>query len=206
MQEPIKTSVEKPEVATLSSSPGENRLADLIGRIDDEILTTGDLAPILIDNPLVDSADQLSASNSVQYIRFILEDLVCGLPMINAVEISHLVEWVQLPNVPPWLLGVGNLRGEIISIVDLRLFFNLPGMGMNRGEHIIVTQYGDMVAGFMVDRIQGMFSFNPESAVQQQKSTETGTIVHYVSGAFALDDDIIHILDCEKLYAAIRTI
>ena len=151
-----------------------------------------------------DDFDWHSEDRSVQHVRFRLNELVFGLPLAAAVEISHILPRVRLPNLPDWVLGVANQRGEILSLVDLNRFFRLPAPGVNAGRHIIVIQNQEMKTGLVVDRIEGLFSVGPDTVYHAKDAFGNEAMGKYLANAFISDTSLVHILDCDKLFAGLK--
>jgi purine-binding chemotaxis protein CheW len=70
-------------------------------------------------------------------------------------EVCPLVDLTPVPGVPAFVLGIVNIRGHILSIVDLRLFFGLPEKGMGQLNKIILLRNGTMEFGILADNIIG---------------------------------------------------
>jgi len=152
------------------------------------------------------------ADDRKQYIRFLLEDILFALPLSSALEIGDQPAVCPLPNLPDWILGVSNIRGEILSIIDLKAFFGLPSGKIKRNRRFITVFNRDMKVGIIVDKITGILSPNQTDTDIVRKSPYvnegTGTeILSYVSGVITSDNDeknILNIFDTEKFLSCPR--
>lgn len=92
-----------------------------------------------------------------KYLTFDLADEQFGIRVLKVREIMGLQEITAVPQTPPHMKGVINLRGKIIPVVDLRLKFGLPAAEYNQRTCIIVTQVqgegGTLVMGVVVDGV-----------------------------------------------------
>jgi purine-binding chemotaxis protein CheW len=179
-------------VSQLSAIPS---LEKLIAEIDREI----DIFP---------SADRKMPVRSYsrkQYIRFLLGDMLFAIPLSAATEIGHLPNVTPLPNLPEWVMGVSNIRGEIISIADIKLFFGLPSQGVKRDSRFIVIRDQNMKVGLIVDKVIGIFSIDHnEIEIQEnpyQKSDDAG-VSAYVSGIVITQDGLMNLMDTDKLLSS----
>lgn len=170
-------------------------LEKLIAEIDREI----DIFP---------SADRkipVRSYSRKQYIRFLLGDMLFAIPLSAATEIGHLPNITPLPNLPDWILGVSNIRGEIISIVDIKLFFGLPVHGIKRDSRFIVVRDQNMKVGLMVDKVIGILSIDHNDIEIQEnpyrKSEEAGASV-YISGIVITQDGLLNLMDTDKLLSS----
>ncbi len=174
-------------------------LEDLIARIDKE---TGQA---MVDVP--DDTPNLSSDvvyGSDQFITFALQDILLALPLFSALEIGHRPMITPLFNLPDWVLGVSNIRGEVVSIVDLKTFFGLPSSGSKGGGRLIIVHNRDMKVGLLVDRIMGILSLDQIDTDIQESPHREGEISSFISGVVVSGKDLLNILDVDKLLSSPR--
>lgn len=112
-------------------------------------------------------------------------------------ETLPLVDFTPLFCTPPFVLGITNLRGRIISIVDLRRFFELPTVGLSDLNRVIVVGNGSMEFGLLADAVIGMRSV-ASGELQPAPTTFTGIREEFLSGVTA---DRLALLDLGKILA-----
>lgn len=110
-------------------------------------------------------------------------------------EIVRLREYTPLPCVPPFIAGILNLRGWIISLLDLRQVFGLPGVSITETTQVIVLSDNDMEFGVLIDAIDGV-SHVPLSNIQQHAPMLDHQHHKYVRGVTA---ERMIILDARQL-------
>ncbi len=91
--------------------------------------------------------------NIVQLVGFIIGDEEYAVPILNIVEIIKPIEFTRVPSVPEYVLGVFNIRGSVIPLIDLRRKFNLPPMNNSGDTRYIVMKGEENTAGFVIDRL-----------------------------------------------------
>ena len=96
-------------------------------------------------------------------------------------EIHPLKNFTPLPCTPPFVLGIMNVRGQIISIVDLKRFFDLPEKGLADLNKVIILQGNNLEFGVLADAIIGVVSLN-ENDMQASLPTLTGVGEKYLKG------------------------
>lgn len=115
-------------------------------------------------------AENLSADENLppvvgeQYLVFSLADqeLAVKAEMVQGVE--RLIDVTPVPNVVPWVKGVINQRGSIISVVDLRMFLDLPQLSVTPRTRLLSLHHNEMVICFVVDGVSEMLPI-PAAAI-----------------------------------------
>lgn len=88
-----------------------------------------------------------------QYLTFLLDGQVYGVPIVQVQEIRGWMSVTPLPNSPAYIKGVLNLRGTIIPVIDLRVRFKLPFHPYDALTVIVVVNIRDRLAGLVVDSV-----------------------------------------------------
>ncbi|TAN51601.1 MAG: purine-binding chemotaxis protein CheW [Methylococcaceae bacterium] len=117
-------------------------------------------------------------------------------------EVCPLEHLTPLPCTPPFVLGIVNLRGEILSVLDLKKFFGLPEKGLTDLNKVIVLQSGGMHFGVLADAICGVHRLARRD-LQPPLPTLTGIHEDYLLGVTA---QRLIFLDAAKLLANERLI
>jgi len=189
-------------VVTTDSDGTAPSLEDLIAQIDRE---TGqamvDVPGDTEESPGLSKGDEYGFD---QFITLALQNTLFALPLSSALEIGHRPIITPLPNLPDWVLGVSNIRGEVVSIVDLKVYFKLPSSGPKRGRRLIIVHNRDMKVGILVDRIMGILSLDqPDTDIQENPHRE-GEISSFISGVVVSGENLLNILDVDKLLSSPR--
>jgi len=95
--------------------------------------------------------DQLD--DVVQLVGFVIGEEEYAVPILSIQEIIKPFSWTRVPQVPSYVLGVFNLRGAVIPLIDLRTKFGLQTKKQSDETRFIVMRHGDDVAGFVIDRL-----------------------------------------------------
>lgn len=135
-----------------------------------------------------------------QFVLFSLGEQLFAAPVANVAELSLPPDCIMLPNTPQWLLGIANMRGDIISIVDFRGFFGMAQENMKKTSRMIIAQTRDrqMMVGLIVDKINGIHYFATDEILPLQQQAP-GQAAAYVSGTCAHENTVAAILDLEQL-------
>lgn len=136
------------------------------------------------------------------YIRFGLNQLQFALPMDNAIEITYRPEITSLPNIPAWVMGVSNIRGDIISVVDIKTIFNLPPDPNASSAHLILIRYSEIVTGIVVDKVWGVIHDAGKDDYVNAKVDLA--FKPFIKGTLEADQQEIHLIRIERLMDALK--
>jgi purine-binding chemotaxis protein CheW len=109
-------------------------------------------------------------------------------------EVYPLTELTPLPCTPDYIYGIINIRGQILTIIDMKTFFDLPEKGITNLNRVIVVQQEDMALGILADEIIGIRNI-PEKGVNPPLPTMTGIHAGYINGI--MEEGII-LLDMKR--------
>jgi purine-binding chemotaxis protein CheW len=112
-------------------------------------------------------------------------------------EVYPLKDLTPLPGTPSFVLGIINVRGQIVSIVDLKKFFDLPSKGLSSLDKVIIVTDGHMEFGLLTDAVAEVREISLRG-IQPALPTLTGVRAEYLKGVTA---DRLVVLDAGKLLA-----
>lgn len=136
-----------------------------------------------------------AADTSIEVIEFLLAHERYAVASEYVREVYPLEDITPLPCTPAFMLGIVNVRGEILSVIDIKKFFDLPEKGLTDLNKVIVLESADMVFGIVADAISGVRRI-PRADIQPSLPTLTGIREDYLLGVTA---ERVVILDAEKL-------
>ncbi len=134
-------------------------------------------------------------------VTFSLAGKDYGIDIMKVKDIAKDSDFTYVPNTAPYVRGVYNLRGEIISIIDLRIMFNLPveKKSDDEVENIIILRLEDYILGVIVDSTDKIVGVSSES-IQPTHPLFGDINVQYISGVVEHDNRLYIILDVEKIF------
>jgi len=135
------------------------------------------------------------SENSIQVVTFLLAYEDYGIDSSYVREVCPLKELVPLPGTPPFVLGVTSVRGQILSVIDLKKFFELPDRGLTDLNKVIVVRADFMEFGILADAILGTRSI-PLAEIQPSLATLTGIRADYLRG---VTKDRLVVLDAARI-------
>ncbi len=89
----------------------------------------------------------------VQLVGFVVGDEEFAVPILSIQEIIKPIEWTKVPFVPDYVLGVFNLRGNVLPLIDLRKKFNVPSDEIDENTRFIVMKIKGEDVAFVIDKL-----------------------------------------------------
>ena len=142
-----------------------------------------------------------SAAPHERYLTFMLGEEEYAVPIRVVQEIISVLPATPVPGTPRFVLGVVNLRGAIVPVIDLRRRFDMPEIERTRDACIIVTRTGPIVTGFLADRVCEVVNV-PKDAIQHPQSFGSPVHTQYVQGIAAHQRGARILLDADALTAS----
>jgi len=130
-------------------------------------------------------------------IGFVLGDRQLVAPMSEVAEVLYLPALTKVPGVKPWFKGLANVRGRLLTVIDLGLFLGMPAKGSARENRVLVVQCGELYTGVLVDRISGMQVFDPAKCLEIE--ADESLVSGYLQGSFERDNQHWSIFSLFKL-------
>jgi purine-binding chemotaxis protein CheW len=122
----------------------------------------------------------------------------CGVPIEVVQEIDRLLPIYPVRHSPAYVRGVINLRGEIVTVVDLRKKFCLPPNDLNSVMRIILVNSEDERVGFLVDAVDDIVRTSALHVAAPPAHLEK-SVRRYVTGVLETNEKLFSLLDVKKL-------
>jgi purine-binding chemotaxis protein CheW len=135
-----------------------------------------------------------------QLVTFRLGDEEYGVDILKVHEIDRMMDITEVPNAPPSIEGVINLRGKVIPVINLRRKFNLPEREADSRTKIVVVDIGTS-AGMIVDSVSEVLRISSD-IVEPPPAMTPGVSSEFIRGVGKLKDRLLILLDIEKLLGA----
>jgi len=141
--------------------------------------------------------DDAQLDDVVQLVGFVIGDEEYAIPILSIQEIIKPFSWTRVPQVPKYVLGVFNLRGAVIPLIDLRAKFGLQTKKQSDETRFIVMRHEDDVAGFVIDRLTMAIRIKKSNIGPPPDTIDSDDTI--IDGVGKQEDKIITILKVNKL-------
>lgn len=122
-------------------------------------------------------------------------------PLTEISEIAPCPSISLLPGVQPWVRGIANIRGNLITVVDLASFLELRPPTINKNSRIMVVNQADLMLGILVDEVHGLRHYDYAKQIEQI-TLDKPKLAPYVKGGFAFDEQEKIVLSLYSLVQA----
>jgi purine-binding chemotaxis protein CheW len=135
-----------------------------------------------------------------QHIAFTLAGTEYTVPLGSVIEVVRPQRTTPLPNVPEWMTGLTNLRGDVISVVDLRTFLGMEPAALGNAGRMLVARSstGDTTTGLLVDRVRRIIKLPARQIVAPAAPLED-QVAPYLRGVAERAGRLLVVLDLDRL-------
>lgn len=139
-----------------------------------------------------------AADHSAQFLTFSVAEEEYGVDILKVQEIKGYVPTTRIPNAPAEVIGVLNLRGTIVPIVDVRAKFNLPASEYDAFTVIVVVVVHDRVMGIIVDSVSDVMNI-PADDIQPAPDFGARQTTQAIKGLGKVGEKLVILLDIDAL-------
>ncbi|KAJ49533.1 purine-binding chemotaxis protein CheW [Clostridium tetanomorphum] len=133
-----------------------------------------------------------------KFLTFSLEYESYALEIKYVTEIIRIQTITEVPELPDYIRGIINLRGNIIPVMDIRIRFKKPFREYNDRTCVIVVDIKNVTVGVIVDSVSEVLTISEENIIKPPETLK-GFSNKYIKGIGKVENDVKLILDCDKL-------
>ncbi len=145
----------------------------------------------------------MSATDSRELLTFYLGEALCGLEIGRVEEISRPLALTPVPQAPPGVLGLVNVRGKIVTVLDLVSRVGLKGSAASRASRVIFVRCGGESLGLMVDRVAEVVAAD-QGQVTAAPANLKGTPSQFFAGVLQTGQGLIGLLNLDTVLGTRR--
>ncbi len=136
-----------------------------------------------------------------QFVKFSVgkEEFAVDIRLVR--EISKLQQMLRVPNTPPFIEGLLNLRGQVLTIFNLRKRLGMEDQAFDENSKIIIVWYDDIQIGFTVDKVSEIIKVE-DTNVETTPPSITGIDKRFLSGVIKVGENLILTLDLTKVLSS----
>ncbi len=143
--------------------------------------------------------DTLSNEPVSEWVTFFLEDEKYGVNVLLVREVLKNTEIAPVPGAPDYVLGIINLRGNVVTVVDTRKRLGLGEKETDESTRIVVIEMDEQVLGIVVDSVAQVADLR-ESEIEYAPNVGNDESSKYIHGVSNQNDELLILLDMEKMF------
>jgi len=137
-------------------------------------------------------------NSNLELATFYVGDALYGMDILRVQEINRLMDFTMVPQSPEYVMGIMNLRGQIVTVIDLSKKLGLSETELkDESRNIIVDDQGEYI-GLLVDKISDVVRTDTHK-IEPPPSNMGGVQGRFLQGVFKMDKNLIGILNVEEL-------
>jgi len=146
----------------------------------------------------INQNEQVTNNTVSQWVTFRLGDEIYGIDVLQVQEVLRITEISPVPGAPNHVLGIINLRGNVVTVIDARNRFGLPPKETDDASRIVVVDAYEKVVGLLVDNVSEV-AYVPNSQIELAPNVGTDDGNKFVSGVSNRDGELLIMVDLAKL-------
>ena len=140
----------------------------------------------------------LEEDSITQWVTFILDGEKYGINVIQVREVLRNIEIAPVPGAPSYVLGIINLRGNVVTVLDTRARFGLISVDFNEESRIIIIETNDQIVGLLVDSIAEVADIL-QSQIELTPNVGNDDSAIYIQGVHSKNGELLILVDVEKV-------
>ncbi|ELC7281721.1 chemotaxis protein CheW [Aeromonas veronii] len=143
-------------------------------------------------------AQNLAEDEVLQWVTFQLENETYGINVMQVQEVLRYTEIAPVPGAPEYVLGIINLRGNVVTVIDTRSRFGLPSGDVSENSRIVIIEAEKQVIGIMVDSVAEVVYLR-SSEIDAAPAVGTEESAKFIQGVSNRDGQLLILVDLNKL-------
>lgn len=140
----------------------------------------------------------MTARGEVRLVTFRVGHMLLGLSIDHLQEINRHLTVTAVPHSPQAVRGVINLRGQLVTVIDLRAVCGLPVTETNRLARNLIVRSQDELIGLLVDQVVDTISIDPRN-IEPAPANMDGIDKRFYEGVYAMENEVMVIVCLEEL-------
>ncbi len=146
----------------------------------------------------IDDIEESGNDPIIQLVTFRLQDETYGINVMHVQEVLRITEIAPVPGAPDYVLGIINLRGNVVTVIDTRLRFGLPDDEPTDSSRIVIIESDKQVVGIMVDAVAEVVELK-ESQIDSAPNVGNEESSRYIQGIATMEKGLLIVVDLQKL-------
>jgi purine-binding chemotaxis protein CheW len=146
----------------------------------------------------VTSSSKNADDEELRWVTFRLENEKYGINVMQVQEVLRVSEIAPVPGAPSYVLGIINLRGNVVTVIDTRSRFGLASAEMDDSTRIVIIEAEEQVVGILVDSVAEVVDLKA-SEIESAPNVGTEESAKFIQGVASHDEELLILVDLNKL-------
>lgn len=152
-----------------------------------------------MSNKFSGQADKNQAADLVlQWVTFRLQEETYGINVMQVQEVLRYTEIARVPGSPDYVLGIINLRGNVVTVIDTRARFGLPPAEVSDNTRIVIIEAEKQVIGILVDSVAEVV-YLKQSEIDNAPNVGTDESARFIQGVANREGELLILVDLNKM-------
>ncbi len=135
---------------------------------------------------------------ALRWVTFRLENEKYGINVMQVQEVLRITEIAPVPGAPSYVLGIINLRGNVVTVIDTRSRFGLASVETDDSSRVVIIESEEQVVGILVDSVAEVVDLQP-SEIETAPNVGTEESAKFIQGVASHDGELLILVDLNKL-------
>ena len=144
------------------------------------------------------TVDKLSDDPMLQWVTFLLEREVYGINVMHVQEVLRYTEIAPVPGTPDHVIGIINLRGHVVTVIDTRRKFGLVPTDVTDHTRIVIIETERSVVGIVVDSVSEV-TYLRQSEIELTPNVSNDDSSKFIQGVCHKNDTLLILIELDKL-------
>lgn len=134
----------------------------------------------------------------LQWVTYRLDEETYGINVMQVQEVLRYTEIAPVPGAPAYVMGIINLRGNVVTVIDTRARFGLPPSEITDNSRIVIIESDENVVGILVDSVAEVVYLR-SSEIDSAPNVGTEESAKFIQGVSNRGDELLILVDLNKL-------
>ncbi|MCL5043014.1 MAG: chemotaxis protein CheW [Gammaproteobacteria bacterium] len=134
----------------------------------------------------------------LQWVTFRLDNETYGINVMQVQEVLRHTDIAPVPGAPSYVMGIINLRGNVVTVIDTRLRFGLPSAPVTDNSRIVIIEADKQVVGILVDSVAEVVYLR-QSEIETAPNVGTDESAKFIQGVCNKNNELLILVDLEKM-------
>ncbi|BCE01883.1 chemotaxis protein CheW [Marinicellulosiphila megalodicopiae] len=139
----------------------------------------------------------------LQWVTFRLDNETYGINVMQVQEVLRYTEIAPVPGAPNYVMGIINLRGNVVTVIDTRERFGLPSQELSDNTRIVIIETDEQVVGILVDAVAEVVYLR-QSEIELAPNVGNDESAKFIQGVCHKNDELLILVELEKLLSDVE--